>query len=202
MGHLPRDVLESLAPGGAFYIDYEELLSSSGESASTEAFGRAIEGEWGWLYEDQTRGVRDLRAITIGTFTWLWDATDSPPATEAENRLVGVYGTSASPAERRDKTRMAGFPLLNSEGPTRRHRGHAVGHSLGGPDEGYNLFGQKARVNLGGKWRELERYCAKHPGTFMFVRAIYADDSSTPAALEYGVIRTDGSLEVRLFDNR
>jgi|BarGraNGADG00312_1021997.scaffolds.fasta_scaffold01806_3 DNA/RNA non-specific endonuclease len=201
MSSPPLDVFEALAPGGVLHINYEQLLAASGESHSKEAFGRAIEGEWGWLYEDQTRGARDLRAITIGTFTWLWDATDSPPVSEAENRLVGVYGLSVSPAEPRDKTRMAGFPLLNREGST-RHRGHAVGHSLGGPDEGYNLFGQRAQVNLGGKWRGLERYCARHPGTFMFVRAIYTDDSSTPAALEYGVIRVDGSLEVRQFDNR
>lgn len=73
---------------------------------------------------------------------------------------------------------------------------------MGGPDEGFNLFGQNPEVNLGGEWRGLERYCAAHPGTFMFMRAIYSDDSSTPSTLEYGVIRTDGSLNVHVFDNR
>jgi hypothetical protein len=59
---------------------------------------------------------------------------------------------------------------------------------------------RKALTNLGGKWRGLERYCATRPGTFTFVRAIYNDDSSTPAALEYRVIRVDGSLDMRQFD--
>jgi hypothetical protein len=36
----------------------------------------------------------------------------------------------------------------------------------------------------------------------MFVRAVYLDISSTPAALEFGVIRDGGTLEVRQFDNR
>ncbi len=167
-----------------------------------DAFGRAIEGEWGWLYERQTRGIRDLRAITIGSFTWLWDATDAPQASEAENRLIGVYGTSVQPVRARDKNRIAGFPSPERRNRGRLHRGHAAGHSLGGPDEGYNLFSQNAAVNLGGEWRGLERYCATHPGTFMFTRAIYNDDSSMPAALEYGVIRQDGSLDIHQFDNR
>lgn len=195
------DVLAALAPGGVLHIDYEELLGASGDPPSKEAFGRAIEGEWGWMYERCTWGIRDLRATTIGSFTWLLDATDSPPVSEAENRLVGVYGTSARTSKSRDKPRMAGFPMPNG-GSRTLHRGHAVGHSLGGPDEGFNLFAQKAGVNLGGEWRGLERYCVTHPGTFLFVRAVYADNSSTPAAFEYGVIRADGSLEVHLFDNR
>lgn len=194
------DVLRALAPGGVLHIDYQELLTVSG-SQTLKAFGRAIEGEWGWWYEVQTCGIRDLRAVTIDSFTWLLDATDSPPKSEAENRLVGVYGKSVRPSKSRDKPRMAGFPLPDGRNRS-RHRGHAAGHSLGGPDEGFNLFGQKPEVNLGGEWRGLERYCTAHPGTFMFMRAIYSDDSSTPSALEYGVIRTDGSLNVHVFDNR
>lgn len=198
----PLDVLEALKPGGVLHIDYSELLAAAGGPGSQDAFGRSIEGEWAWLYERETPGPRDLRATRIESFTWLIDATESPKEWEAENRLVGVYGTSVPPAGPRDRARIAGFPSPERHSSGRLHRGHAVGHSLGGPDEGYNLFGQNASVNLGREWRGLERYGAAHPGTFLFVRAVYIDISSMPAALEYGLIRQDGSLDVRQFDNR
>jgi hypothetical protein len=196
------DVLAVLKPGGAFHVDYHDLLAASDPARVQETFARAIEGEWSWLYEHETRRVRDLRATTIGNFTWLLDATDSPQAWEADNRLIGVYGTSSRPVRSRDKSRLAGFPSPTRYRPGRVHRGHAVGHSLGGPDEGYNLFTQNAAVNLGREWRALERYCAARPSTFMFIRAIYLDITSMPAALEYGLIREDGSLDVHQFDNR
>ncbi len=196
------DVLAVLKPGGAFHVDYLALFEACDRAHINLSFARALEGEWSWLYERETDGVRDLRATTIGNFTWLFDATDSPQRWEADNRLIGVYGTSSRPGGSRDRSRLAGFPSPDRHSPGRVHRGHAAAHSLGGPDEGYNLFAQNAAVNLSREWRSLERYCAARPGTFMFVRAVYLDISSTPAALEYGLISHDGSLDVHQFDNR
>lgn len=194
-----------MEPGGRFHIDYELLLTCAREGEPSDAsclkFGRAIEAEWGWHYERETLGARDVRAITIGTFTWLWDATMDIDPTGADNRMIGVYGTSVSPRVSRDKSRMAGFPLPPSGGAGRVHRGHAIGHSLGGPDEGYNLFTQDAVVNLGRGWRALERYCASHAGTFLFVRCVYADVSGVPSALEFGVLKPGSHLDVRRFTN-
>lgn len=192
-----------LRRGGRFYVDYEELLSNfRSATVAPGGLGRAIEGEWAWLYEESTQGERDLRATTIGTLTWLMDATHAPAPSEPDNRLIGVYGTSTSPTRPREKSRIAGFPFPKDVSSRRVHRGHAAGHSLGGPDEGYNLFHQNADVNVGGKWRSLERYCTAHPGTFFFMRAIYLDISDVPAALEYGVIKESGRLEVHHFENR
>lgn len=130
------------------------------------------------------------------------DAIAAPGTGEPDNRLIGVYQTSTTPRLDRDKSRIAGFPLPVSRRGRSVHRGHAVGHSLGGPDEGYNLFAQDAAVNVGREWRGLERYCAVHPGTSFFVRAIYADVSSIPAVVEFGLIRDDGRLDVHCFTNR
>ncbi len=198
---------ETLGVGGRLYIDYEHLLAVARQEgpaeggASLTRFGRAIEAGWGWLYEQETRGTRDSRAFTVGTFTWLWDATRDIAPQEPENRIIGVYGTSVAPKAARDKSRMAGFPLGSSGAGRRVHRGHAIGHSVGGPDEGFNLFTQDASVNLGREWRSLERYCASHAGTFLFVRCAYADLSSVPSALEFGILKAAGHLHVRRFSN-
>jgi hypothetical protein len=47
----------------------------------------------------------------------------------------------------------------------------------------------------------MEKYCADTPGTFMFVRAIYRDDSDQPSGLEYGIVQPDGRIHVEYFDN-
>ncbi len=166
---------ETLGVGGRLYIDYEHLLAVARQEgpaeggASLTRFGRAIEAGWGWLYEQETRGTRDSRAFTVGTFTWLWDATRDIAPQEPENRIIGVYGTSVAPKAARDKSRMAGFPLGSSGAGRRVHRGHAIGHSVGGPDEGFNLFTQDASVNLGREWRSLAT--ARGPGLGVCPRA-------------------------------
>jgi len=51
------------------------------------------------------------------------------------------------------------------------------------------------------KYREMERYCANHPGTFFFSRLIYADQTARPAEIEFGILMPDGTLWVEVFDN-
>jgi hypothetical protein len=85
-------------------------------------------------------------------------------------------------------------------------KGHFIAHYLGGGTQ-LNLFAQRRDLNRGwsaeGKlYREMERYCFEHPGTLCFHRPIYLDDSSRPAALDFGLLRQDGRLWVARFDNR
>lgn len=196
-----NQVVEEFEPGGAFYIDYPELFSWADSLASDTTIPRALEGEWAALYERATPGQRDVRAFTIGTFTYLWDVT-SAAASEPEVRVVGVYGRSVKAGHRRNSSRIAGHPLRRPTAGFDVHRGHLAAHSLGGPDEGFNFVVQSARVNLSGRWRRMERYAAERPGTFLFVRCAYRDLSSTPAAFEYGLILDDESLVVEHFLNR
>lgn len=190
----------ALAPGGAAHIDYDSLPGRQPESV-TAAFEQAIEARWAQDYAARTRGERDIRAFTVGTFTWMWDATASPGADEPDNRLIGVHGRSAPSNTVRDESRIRGFPSPQRDNERPVHRGHGAAHSIGGADEGFNLFGQSAAVNIGARWRSMEKYCAENPGTFMFMRAIYSDDSDQPSGLEYGIVEPDGRIHVEYFDN-
>lgn len=86
-------------------------------------------------------------------------------------------------------------------------KGHFIAHSAGGDSlECVAWFPQRRRLNRrwsapGGRYRDMETYCARNPGTFMFSRPIYDDATFWPAFLEFGVLR-DGVLEIEAFDNR
>jgi hypothetical protein len=56
-------------------------------------------------------------------------------------------------------------------------------------------------VNRGGLWRQMERYCQEHPGTYFFCRPIYAGLSSHPKEIEFGVLRADAALWAHTFQN-
>jgi hypothetical protein len=121
----------------------------------------------------------------------------------AEDRVAAVWGTSQNvAADTRDKSRIGGFP--KGPRPTQDDRGHFFAHTMGGGLD-INLFPQSSRMNRGGLWRRMENYCARNPGTFSFVRPIYADTSWRPAQIEYGIIKTEigkpPQLWRRLFDN-
>lgn len=195
-----EDSVEELGPGGAFFVDYAALLGEAGDPRDGGPIGELLEGEWSWLYRRAIAGGRDLRCFTVGSFAYLWDVTSAAEPVP-ESRLMGLYGASQAPSRPRDASRMEGYPLRRREAGPTVHRGHGAGHSLGGPDEGYNLFAQSARVNLGKRWREMERYAASHLGTFLFVRCVYADAGATPSGLEYGLFREDCHLDVRRFRN-
>ena len=179
-------------------IDYGQLPGSA-DGIDDRQLGPALEDAWAQSYHAATQGERDVVAFTVGNFTWVWDATAADG--QADNRLIGVYGRSDPQGLPRDKGRIAGFPSPQHEHEVKVHRGHAAGHQLGGPDEGWNLFPQAADVNLGGRWKALEKYCKDNPGTFMFVRAVYSNDTDAPTALEYGIEDRSGQIAVEEFDN-
>ena len=178
-------------------IDYGQLPGATGVIDDAQ-YGPALEEAWTRSYRTATAGEREVVSFTVGTFTWVWDVTAEEGQTE--NRLIGVYGRSDPQGLPRDKNRISGFPSPQRHHAVPVHRGHPAGHELGGPDEGWNLIPQLGSVNQGGQWRELERYCADHPGTFMFVHAIYSNDTDESRRLEYGVMR-QGGLVVEQFDN-
>jgi hypothetical protein len=72
-----------------------------------------------------------------------------------------------------------------------------------------NVFVQRRDLNrgwsvAGKRFRSMEKYCSSNPGTFCFSRPIYsfADGSSKPVAVEFGVLKADGELWVEVFDNQ
>jgi hypothetical protein len=94
---------------------------------------------------------------------------------------------------------MRGFPTSKGY-----DRGHFFAHQMGGGLD-INLFPQTASVNRRGLWRRMESYCVRNPGTFCFIRPIYADATWRPARLEYGILKREErrpiEFWVHAFDN-
>lgn len=123
-----------------------------------------------------------------------------------EDRVVGVLGTSACANESRDASRMRGWVGATEELlGTNRDKGHFMARSIGGGLD-VNLFSQNRLLNRGwspqGKiYRRMEKYSREQEGTFCFSRPIYADGSNVPRWLEFGVLKSDGTLWVEVFDH-
>lgn len=191
----------------ALKIRYETALRElRGDTFEATVAALMQELPYAWL-DRYTQMCGDERAnalvVTWDTFEYMFDfCSDMPdPPAEREDRLVVAYGRSVKPEKKRPKSRIGGFPGSDERGD----RGHFVAHSAGGGVD-INLFHQEPQFNRGwspaGKvYREMEKYCASNPGTFCFSRPIYADLTARPAEIEFGILRTDGTLWVNLFMN-
>ena len=70
-----------------------------------------------------------------------------------------------------------------------------------------NVFIQRRDLNrgwsaAGKRFRNLEKHCVKHPGTFCFARPIYIDGTARPGFVEFGFLDADCTLKLECFDNR
>ena len=189
-------------------IDYAGLfrVTARDDAPGVGPFVDALTDAWLDSYRRETAGQRDIVQIAFEELTYLYDATTSPGIDEPDNRVLAVWGRSRAPSGPRDSSRLRGHPSPQRDNAEAVDRGHLAAHAIGG---GYdlNLIPQLASLNRGRSaeghvWRELERYCATHPGTFFFVRAIYSDITDHPSGLDYGVLLSDGELRVETFDNR
>lgn len=145
------------------------------------AFVEAVVAEWAHAYVRATLGGREIAEVKMANgFTYLYDSTHNPTL-EADNRVLGAWGRPQPPAKPRNASRMRGYPSPQRDSVTPVDRGHLIAHTIGG-EYVMNLIPQDAALNRGigesnRRWRELERYCAAHPGTLLLVRAMYADNS-------------------------
>jgi hypothetical protein len=147
-----------------------------------------------WLYADQV-GAVELLEFSDGAFEVLFDAV--------HELTVLMHGLSRSTLPNsRDSNYHRGFP-----GRTGFDKAHAMAHAQGGREGGPNYFLQAPHVNqrrsaLGKLWRDIESYLAANPGSFCFVRLVYAKVSSTdvPAEVEYGVL-VEGQFRTVIFPN-
>jgi len=129
-----------------------------------------------------------------------------------EERVVLAYAISTKALNKRDASRIRGFPNVNAstmksddENKFKSDKGHFLGHASGGQLD-INLFPHRTGLNRGwskeGKiFRKLERYVAKYTGTFFYHRPIYNDNTWVPSFLEYGVLKEDKLWEVEVFTN-
>jgi len=203
-------------------LDYTEIIAKCKDDSMEQMiayFKEHLPFRWRDAYLKMTQRPTDIVKVTGGTergFIFMYDHYPEmqPPLTgiadpAIEPRVVCVYGISAPQKLERDDYRLKGWV-----GPTGKmfgnqwDKGHFIAHSLGGAVDGteLNVFVQNRRFNRGwsveGKtYRQMEKYCATHPGTFCFSRPLYSDESAKPAFIEFGLLKTDKKLWVQYFDN-
>jgi hypothetical protein len=195
-------------------IDYNlpDLAPQEGIQGLVRSLSEQLPLKWQQVYIATSNHVANLVRYNFRTFTYYFDLYsgleamgDVPFDQSTQDRVVGVLGTSA-PAKRSrtGRRRSWGDPPEELVGPE-RDKGHFMAHAIGGGLE-VNVFSQDRSLNRGwseqGKvYREMEKYCYTHPGTFCFSRPVYTDGSSVPRWLEFGLMRDDGSLWIEVFDN-
>lgn len=167
----------------------------------------ALPSLWHGEYQTKTRSPANVLTVTFGDESrrrhfvrYMFDHTSGHPKLmtlsaaalkqHTHDRVVAVWGLSRSePGRTRDTARMKGFLQgVWSAQYGGDDRGHFFAHTMGGGLD-INLFPQVRTVNRWGLWREMETYCAQNPGTFCFIRPIYADRTWRPARLEYGIFK-------------
>jgi hypothetical protein len=200
----------------AFALDYEALLShSSVETVADRSLflRKDLPSKWSELYTSAVARPTNIIRFQDRTFEYLYDLYSGieamgevPYDQTVEDRIVAVFGTSADPGESHTGRHSRSWLGEQNQLPgANRDKGHFIARCIGG---GFNLnvFSQDRHLNRGwssqGKtYREMERYCQGHPGTFCFSRPIYADGSSVPRWVEFGIVQDDESLWVEVFDN-
>jgi len=197
-------------------LDYKALLREARVECGTSVVAylrQHLPFKWRDLYVATLSRPTNIVRFQSRTFEYLFDIYSElemigevPYDQTVEDRVVAVLGTSTSPDEPRDATRMRGWLGETGElvGAT-RDKGHFIAHCIGGGLD-VNVFSQDRKLNRGwsreGKaYRRMERYCQEHPGTFCFSRPVYTDSSSVPRWLEFGVLKDDETLWVEAFDN-
>jgi hypothetical protein len=199
-----------------YAVDYEALLAAARAESETNValiLREQLLFKWRDLYVATVAHVTNIVRFQFRTFDYIFDlyseleATGEVPYNQTiQDRVVAVLGTSARAEEMRDASRIRGWV-----GPTEeffggeRDKGHFMAHCIGGGLD-VNVFSQERRLNRGwspqGKiYRQMENYCYEQPGTFCFSRPVYADGSSVPRWLEFGLLKADQTLWVEVFDN-
>jgi hypothetical protein len=199
-----------------YAVDYEGLLSAArAESGANIAL--FLQGQlplaWRNVYVNTVAHQPNLVRLRFRTFHYICDlysllelTGDVPYDQTIQDRVVAVLGTSARAEDGRDAGRIREWSRPTDELlGTERDRGHFMAHCIGGGLD-VNVFFQERRLNRGwslqGKiYRQMETYCYEQPGTLCFSRPVYADGSSVPRWLEFGLLKTDQTLWVEVFDN-
>ncbi len=165
--------------------------------------------DWMDAYVENTGHATDIVESPEGKLFYQFDTlyVDENDVNLKSARLVAVYGQVGD---------LAGLKLPSAKlrqrfmGATEKwigpvDKGHFIAHTLGGSSN-MNIFPQVRATNRGWneegrKYREMERFAAKHPGALIFSRPIYSDGTFWPRYFEFGVLKPDGELWVEVFDN-
>ena len=210
-----REREERLLPS-RYAIDYESLMCAAlAESGANLVLflQEHLPLVWRDLYVKSVAREINFVRFRSGTFEYICDlysqlelTGEVPYDQTVEDRVVAVLGTSARAEQGREASRIQDWAAPTDELiGMERDRGHFMAHCIGGGLD-VNVFSQERHLNRGwssqGKiYRQMETYCSERSGTFCFSRPIYTDGSRIPRWLEFGVLRTDQTLWVEVFDN-
>ncbi len=200
-------------------INYRTIIAEAQESHTNLGahLEKALPSAWVKAYKRLSGPLHNIHRIHVGGFEFLFDLTDdlvqkglAVAGSIAPDRLVAVHGHSNQSIAGRDRSRIQGFPrgavlYTGASLRGRYDRGHFMAHSIGGGLD-INLFPQLASINRGTSargriYRQMERYCESHPGTYCFSRPIYTTRTDHPFQIEYGILKEGQFLEVETFPN-
>ncbi|HEX6880060.1 MAG TPA: hypothetical protein VF135_06830 [Terriglobales bacterium] len=199
-----------------YEIDYAGLCSFAGAAsvaALIEFLRHHLPIDWTEVYSATTSHPTNIVKVKRGSFEYLYDLYSGlealgevPFDQRIRDRVVGAFGMSSPRRGPRHGSLQNGCLDLPEElVHSPRDKGHFIAHSIGGGLD-VNVFLQDRALNRGfsedGKlYRDMEVYCRSNPGTFCFSRPLYADTSSVPRWLEFGLLKQDGSVWVEVFEN-
>jgi hypothetical protein len=199
-------------PLSDFAIDYPSLLRDAGgddPDALVRHLVQTLPGLWADRYHDMVQHRPHILDIPDRGFNFLFDLTlanhDRDEPSRPDDRVVAAYGVSKAAESKRDASRIRGLGAVGGVERGSMDRGHLLAHSMGGSLD-INLFPQRPDVNRGRSdrgrlYRRMERYAARHPGTFVFSRPIYGNSTWIPQALEYGILLPEPRFWVERFPN-
>ncbi len=200
--------------------DYLEILSSVDSLDTEQVINHLIYKFpflWEKVYKKHSNRITDICRIKKGTFEYIFDDYATlekkgivPINSSIESRVIAAFGISNPQKKYRDDYRLRNWiGRTNLLFGNSWDKGHLIAHSIGGSVDGaeLNVFQQRRDLNRGwsndGKqFRKMENYCLKHEGTFCFNRPIYLDQTSKPAFIEFGLLKSSRELWVDIFDNR
>jgi hypothetical protein len=189
-----------------YAIDYSAILGAYAvpEIKLESLAEKELSEAWIDSYYQQSPLTPSILSITLEDFTFLWD--------ETYERVVVVFGVSShnlqSTRRIRDKSRIAYYYrnfIRRYQRDTATDTGHFIAHSFGGGLD-MNLFPQKRDVNRGYSpegiiYRKMERSVLINPGSFLFSRPLYYDETWRPLYLEYGIQLPGNAPSIRIFTN-
>jgi hypothetical protein len=197
-----------------YAIDYKAALSAVREQSAVNiaiALQQGLPLIWRQAYLSTITHEPNLVRLRHRTFEYICDLYSQLEVTGSvaydqtvADRVIGVFGTSSRAQESRNARRER-IELSEELEGTHRDDGHFMARSIGGGLD-LNLFSQNRLLNRGWShqgqiYRQMEKYCRQQEGTFCFSRPIYSDGSNVPRWLEFGVLKSDETLWVEVFDN-
>lgn len=197
-------------------LDYSRLISDDNLKSGSDVmkyFVGCMADVWIDMYIDEVNYHGCITLQYYHQYAYIFDDTtdllDQGYNDCGQPRVLGVFGVSHQGVEQKNRKIMRAHPnaslITSGINGVKYDNGHFMSHLSGGSID-LNLFPQRRDVNRGwGEWRrfrDMEKFVAKTPGTFAFARPIYRDLTLIPMELEFGYCDSNLRFTWEVFPNR